>query len=185
MEGAACLAGVAGCGAGQEAATSNQGTSAPGSLGVAGDVRVRDAQFTWSDTVPGNQVRPVGASAELQVTIINEGMGAGSSDRLVSVSSPVATTGRIVSDATIPDGQVLVAGYDDPVASVTLDGAREVQIVLDGLLVPIQAGRTCPRRVRFRRRRRAGSGGQRGEPDVLPPRARAGEPDPLVVPGDS
>ncbi|WP_226369814.1 hypothetical protein [Pseudonocardia oceani] len=34
-----------------------------------------------------------------------------SADRLVAVSSPIATSGRIVGDAAIPDGQVLVAGY--------------------------------------------------------------------------
>lgn len=190
---AACLAGTAACGAGQVAGTAEQRTSAPGSLGEVGSLLVRNAQFVWSDPVPGDVVHPVGGDAELQVTIVNDEVGAGGPDRLVAVSSPVATSGRIVGDATIPDGQTLVSGYDGPVGSITLDGATEVQIVLEGLTTPLRAGLTYPVVFTF-----ADAGDLVlpvgvENPPVLPPRAWDEEedpailgtgPDPLVVPDD-
>ena len=168
---AACLLAVGGCGAGQVAATAEHRTSAPGSLGAVGGVQVRDAQITWSGPVPGDVVHAVGADAPLQVTIVNDERGPGGSDRLVSVSSPVASSVRIVGDATLPDGQVLVAGYDRPVESITLDGAREVRIVLEDLVTPVSAGLTYPVVFTF-----AEAGELRLEvgvenPAALPPRA--------------
>ncbi|GAA3223633.1 hypothetical protein GCM10017691_10780 [Pseudonocardia petroleophila] len=60
---------------------------------------VRNAQFAWSDPVPGGVVYPVGSDAALQVTIINEeSAGLDDGDRLVAVSSPVAGDGRIPQD---------------------------------------------------------------------------------------
>lgn len=192
--GVVCLAGTAGCGAGQEAATAQQGTSSPGATGTVGSLQVRDAQFVWSGPVPGDVVHPEGGDAALQVTIVNDESGAGGPDRLVSVSSPIATSHRIVGDATIADGQALVAGYDGPIASITLDGAREVRIALEDLVVPVRAGLTYPVVFTF-----AEAGDLRLQvgvenPTVLPPRARDGEepgpevpgtaPDPGAVPGD-
>lgn len=188
---AACLAGAGGCGAGQEAGTSNQRASAPGAEGAVGSVLVRNAEFGWSDPVAGDEVHPVGADALLKVTIVNE-RGAGGPDRLVAVSSPIATSGRVVGDATILDGQALVSGYDEPIASITVEGAREVEIVLEDLLVPVRAGLTYPVVFTF-----ADAGPLALEvgvenPDALPPRAGDdGLPagpgtgtDPLLVPGD-
>jgi copper(I)-binding protein len=177
---AACLAGVAGCGAGQVAATAEQRSSAPGSLGAAGSIQVRNAQITWDGPVPGDAVHAAGADAPLQVTIVN-GPGGTEPDRLVAVSSPVAASARIEGDTTIPDGQALVAGYDLPVASITLDGAREVRIVLEDLRRPLRAGLTYPVTFTFAR-----SGDVRLElmvenPQVLPPRARDGEAPDLAV----
>ncbi len=156
-------------------------------------MQVRDAQVSWSEPVAGDEVYPVGADAELQVTIVNRDAGADDPDRLISVSSPVATSGRIVGDATIPDGQALVAGYDGPVSAITLGDAREVTIALEGLIEPLRAGLTYPVVFTF-----AEAGELRLQvgvenPEVLPPRAREAEeepaivgtgPDPFVQPGD-
>ena len=179
---AVCVAVLAGCGAGQEAATANHVTSSPGSTGTVGSVQVRDLQFTWSDPVPGDEVYSPGEDAPLQVTIVNTRTGQGDGDRLVAVSSPVAASGRVIGDASIPDGQVLAAGYDQPVASIVTEGTREVEIVLVDLNAPIRAGMTYPVVFTF-----AEAGELRLQvgvenPSVLPPRARDGaERDPEVL----
>lgn len=172
---------LAGCGAGQEAATSDQRSSSPGSLGQIASIQVRDAQFVWSDPVPGDAVYAPGADAPLQVTIVNGEVGVAATDRLVAVSSPIATSGRIIGDAAIADGQVLVAGYDGPVSSIPVDGAREVTIALEGLTAPIRAGLTYPVVFTF-----ADAGELQLQvgvenPSVLPPRAREAEQDPTII----
>ena len=144
-------------------------------------MQVRDLQFTWSDPVPGDEVYSPGEDAPLQVTIVNTRTGRSDGDQLVAVSSPVAASGRIVGDATIPDGQVLAAGYDQPVASIVTEGTREVVIALVDLNTPIRAGITYPVVLTF-----AEAGELRLQvgvenPSVLPPRARDGaERDPGV-----
>jgi copper(I)-binding protein len=175
LVGAVCVLALSGCGAGQEAATANQVTASGGSAGSSGSLVVRNAQFTWSDPVPGGFVYPAGADAALQVSIINEKTpGPGDGDRLVEVSSPIAAAGRIIGDASIPDGQVLTAGYDLPVASIELPGTRSVDIALVGLTVPVRAGLTYPVVFTFEN-----AGDVRLEvgvenPQILPPRARDG-----------
>jgi hypothetical protein len=155
-------------------------------------MQVRDLQFTWSDPVPGDDVYSPGEDAPLQVTIVNTRTGRGDSDRLVAVSSPVAASGRILGDATIPDGQVLTAGYDGPVASVVVEGTRDVEIALVDLTTPIRAGMTYPVVLTF-----VEAGELRLQvgvenPSVLPPRVRDGAerspevlstgPDPVLPP---
>lgn len=174
--GAVCVLTLSGCGAGQQAQTANQVTASGGSAASVGSLMVRDAQFAWSGPVPGDAVHPAGSDAALQVSIVNEeSPGLDDSDRLVAVSSPVATSGRIVGEARIPDGQVLTAGYDQPVASVDLPGTRSVDIALLGLTTPLRAGLTYPVVFTFEN-----AGDVRLEvgvenPGVLPP--RAGEED--------
>lgn len=179
--GAVCAVGLAGCGAGQQATTSDEPTSAPGSTGSVGPIVVRDAQFVWSDPVLTDAVYQPGADVPLQVTIVNQKTAGPGADRLVAVSSPVATSGRIVGDARIPDGQVLAAGYDQPVASVVMEGTRPIDIALVGLTTPIRSGMTYPVVFTFE---------QAGDlrlmvgvetPQVLPPRAREGEKEPEVA----
>lgn len=180
---ALCVLALSACGAGQQAQTANQVKSSGGSAGSVGSLVVRNAQFTWSDPVPGGFVYPVGSDAALQVSIINEKTaGLRDGDRLVAVSSPIATGGRIVGDASIPDGQVLTAGYDQPVASIELPGTRAVDIALVGLTAPLRAGQTYPVVFTFEN-----AGEVRLEvgvenPQVLPPRARdGGEEDPSFL----
>lgn len=176
LMGAVCVLALSGCGAGQETQTANQVAAAGGSAGSVGSVMVRNAQFAWSDPVAGDVVYPAGSDAALQVTFVNEkSVGLGGGDRLVDVSSPVATGGRILGDASIPDGQVLTAGYDQPVASIELPGTRAVDIALVGLTTPLRAGLTYPVVFTFEN-----AGEVRLEvgvenAQVLPPRARDGE----------
>lgn len=179
--GAVVLALLAGCGAGQLAQTANEVTATGGAEGAVDSIRVRDAQFAADRPVEGDAVYLPGENVPLQMTIVNDAtmsLDDGlAPDRLIAVSSPVARSGRIVGDARIPDGQVLVAGYEDPVASTTLPGAREVGIALLGLTEPIRAGMTYPVVLTFER-----AGPLRLElpvenPDILPPRAGNPPPD--------
>ncbi|MHA6626793.1 hypothetical protein ACU61A_15270 [Pseudonocardia sichuanensis] len=167
---------LAGCGAGQQAQTSVEVTMTGGVGGQVGSMILRDAQFTYDPPVPGDTVYEPGATAPLQVTIVNDattalddGMRA---DRLVSVSSPIAESGRIVGDTRIPDGHVLTAGYDEPVSSIAVDETTVADIALVGLTEPIRAGLTYPVVFTFEH-----AGELRLEvpvenPDILPPRAR-------------
>lgn len=171
---------LAGCGAGQPAATAGQAASSGGAVGAIGTIQLRDAVITYSGPVPGDTVYDPGQDAPLQVTIVNDATGRVDDppvDRLVAVRSPIAASGRIVGDARIPDGQVLTAGYDGPLSSVTPPGTMSVEIVLVGLTEPVRAGLTYPVDLTFER-----AGTVRLEvpveyADVLPPRAFEGPAD--------
>lgn len=174
--GAAALAVlVSGCGAGQLAQTSNQVTATGGVEGRSGSILVRDAQFVWDGPVPGDAVYQPGDDARLQLTIINDAdpaiVDGSAADRLIAVSSPIATSGRITGDTWLPDRGVLTAGYDEPVASILVPGARAVEITLVDLTSPVRAGLVHPVVLTFER-----AGDLRLElpvenPDLLPPRA--------------
>lgn len=167
---------LAGCGAGQQAQTSTQVTMTGGVGGRVGSLVVRDAQITYNGPITGDAVYRPGETAPLQVTIINnatalleDGMRP---DRLESVSSPIARSTRIAGDTRIPDGHVLTAGYDEPVASTVLPGTTVAQIALVDLTEPVRAGLSYPVVFTFEH-----AGALRLEvpvenPDVLPPRAR-------------
>lgn len=86
--GPALLIALGGCGAGQVAATAEQGRRVGRGVGRAGSVLLRDAQITYAGAFPGDTVYEPGDDAVLQVTIVNEGRDA---DRLVGVRSPIAT----------------------------------------------------------------------------------------------
>lgn len=73
--------------------------------------------------------------------IINEGNRA---DRLVRITSPIATYGVIIGDTRIPGHQTLTAGYQRPLASATLPGTDAIRIVHTGLRVPLRAGFSYP-----------------------------------------
>jgi hypothetical protein len=180
---------LSGCGAGQQTQTANQVPASGGAAGSVGSIQVRDAHFQWNGPVPAGAVYRPGDDAPLQVTIVNNATSilpdGFTPDRLVAVSSPVATSGRIVGDARIPDGQVLTAGYDQPLAAVVLPGTREVEITLVGLTEPVRAGVSYPVVFTFER-----AGDLRVDvpvenPRVLPPRARDAQPGhlPAAEPG--
>lgn len=173
--GAVCAVALAGCGAGQQATTSNLRTTAPGATGSVDSIEVRHVQFTWSDPVLGDAVYQPGDVVPLQATIVNEKTAGPGADRLVSVSSPVATSARIVGDARLPDGQVLAAGYEQPVASIVMEGTRAVDIALVGLTAPIRAGMTYPVVFTFERAGELRLSVGVENPPLLPPRARDGE----------
>ncbi|GEL22338.1 putative lipoprotein LpqE [Pseudonocardia sulfidoxydans NBRC 16205] len=141
----AALVGAAGCGAGQHTQTANQVTASGGAAGAVGSIVVRDAHFAWSGPVAGGSVYQPGEDVALQVTIVNERRGGPQpADRLVAVSSPVATSAEIDGDSRIQDGDVVTAGYDQPQASMILAGEGGVDITLIGLTTPIRAGLSYP-----------------------------------------
>jgi hypothetical protein len=170
---AAVLA-LTGCGAGQVTQTSEQITMPGGAQGQVGEIVVRAAQFNYDRPVPGGLVYAPGTDALLQVTIVNEGTGA---DRLVSVSSPIATSGAIVGDTRLPGGQVLTSGYDQPVASITTGEAEADEIGLVGLTSPVRAGLNYPVVFTFERAGTLRLPVPVETPDVLPPRVADAEPD--------
>lgn len=165
---------LTGCGAGQIAQTAEQVSTGGGAAAQAGSILVRDAQFTYDGPVPGDAVYRPGDDATLQVTIVNEGRGA---DTLISVSSPVAGSGRIVGDARVPGDQTLTAGYDQPIAQVTLPYANAVDISLLGITEPIRAGMTYPVVFTFERAGEVQVEVPVENPEMLPPRAREPEPE--------
>jgi copper(I)-binding protein len=167
---------VAGCGAGQVAQTAEQVTENGGAEGRAGQMLVRNAQFTYDRPVPGGTVYEPGATAPLQVTIVNEGPDA---DRLLAVSSPIATSGLIVGEALVPGGQALTAGYNDPISSITTGSTEAIEIALVGLTSPISAGLTYPVDFTFERGGVARVEVPVENPEILPPRARV-----EVLPGE-
>ncbi len=127
---------LAGCGSGNVQTTATGGVG-----GRVGDIVIRDAQFTFDAPIPGDTVYQPGDDAALQATIVNEGDRA---DRLIRVSSPIALASTIIGDARIPGHQVLTAGYEAPIASITPPGSDAVRIVLTGLHVPVRVGFSYP-----------------------------------------
>lgn len=110
---------LAGCGAGQVAQTSSQVAAVGGANGGAGTIAVRDAQIEFPDEAEGGNVYAVGGTAGLRMLISNAGPEA---DRLVSASSPAASSVEIIGDADIPGGQVLTvegAPAEEPAAAAT------------------------------------------------------------------
>jgi copper(I)-binding protein len=100
---AAALA-LTGCGAGQLAQTSEQVASVDGANAMVGAISIRDAVIQFR-APQGSSVYPIGGSAPLQMTIVNSGPQA---DRLVSATSPVATSVQISGKVEIPAGQALL-----------------------------------------------------------------------------
>lgn len=139
---------LAGCAAGQLAATARHVSTAGGANGQVGEIHVEHAQITFDGPVEGDAVYRPGAAAPLQVTIINSGDVA---DRLVAVSSPVASAVQLTGDTRMPGGHALTAGYDDPLAAVTLPKTTAIDITLAGLTTPLRAGLTYPVTFRFER----------------------------------
>ncbi len=74
---------LAGCGAGQRAATSVETPVVDGVSANVGDINIRDAAVT----APGGPVWPAGSNATLNLVIINAGT---TDDSLISASSPAA-----------------------------------------------------------------------------------------------
>src|SRR4051812_883357 len=68
---AALSVALTGCGAGQQAQTSNQVPASGGAAGSVDTIQVRDAHFMWNGPVPAGSVYQPGEDAPLQVTIVN------------------------------------------------------------------------------------------------------------------
>jgi hypothetical protein len=96
---------LAGCAAGQATWTANQQSGSEGAdAGLSGLV-VRNAVIEYSGAAAGGTAYPVGASAPLEMWIVNQGT---EMDRLVSASSPAAESVQISGETEVPGGQVLV-----------------------------------------------------------------------------
>lgn len=126
---------VAGCGAGQVTGTSTQRSSAGGANAGAGDVLVRDAEIKFGGGVPGAVVYPAGATAPLQMRIVNQGAVA---DKLLSASSPAASSVQVSGHTDLPPGDVIVVNG----GSAPLVGDWPVQMSLTGLQQEVRAGLT-------------------------------------------
>ncbi|MBP2368923.1 hypothetical protein [Pseudonocardia parietis] len=150
----AALVFATGCGSGQIAQTANQVTATNGAEGAVGTMLVRDAQLAGQRPVTGDTIHEPGADVPVKVTIVNGATAAVPGvrwDRLVSVTSPLFTGVRLTGDTRIEDGQVLAAGYDDPVSSRTTPGTHRIGITLVGLREPLRAGLTYPVTFTFER----------------------------------
>jgi copper(I)-binding protein len=102
---------LVGCGAGQITQTDTQQSEVNGSSGQVGAIAVRDAELMYPDNPQG--VYAPGSSATLVVTIANTGI---LDDRLLSVSSPAATSVTIDGSSTgtkpLPGNFSISSGLD-------------------------------------------------------------------------
>ncbi|MDR7301441.1 copper chaperone PCu(A)C [Haloactinomyces albus] len=131
---------VTGCGSGQLGRRHLQRIGS-GSEGQVGSMLVRDATFAYDHPIEGNAVYQPGESVAVRATIVNEGS---TTDRLVSVSSPIADEGLVRGEHTIPGGHTLTAGYTEPVASITLPNTTSIDLRLLGLNTALRSGPTYP-----------------------------------------
>lgn len=95
---------LAGCGAGQITQTSTQVSGVNGGSATVGSIAIRDAEFEYEETENAS-VYTRGEDAPLKMSISNN---AGTDDRLVSASSPVARSVKISGEAVVTAGQTLV-----------------------------------------------------------------------------
>lgn len=144
---------LTGCGAGQIAGTAEQVAAVSGYNTSVGPIAVRDAVIVFGEQADGGVVYPRGASAPMSMTIVNEGTEA---DRLVSASSPWASSVTVSGVTEIPAGRSIVVQGEAPVAPEAPEGEdapatptaepapvvapEGTQIVLTGLLDDIRAG---------------------------------------------
>lgn len=116
--------------------------TAPG--GTGGGVRgleIRDARFSASPPRAGDEAYAAGEDAPLTLTIVNAG---DATDRLESVSSPVAGGSRITGDTQILDGSALVSGDGRGAPAQTSPATVRADVVLTDLRAPVRAGLTYP-----------------------------------------
>jgi copper(I)-binding protein len=131
---------LAGCGFAQ--VTEETLPMPPGAEGQVGDILVRHALFPYERPVPGDSVYQPGDTVAVQAFILNEGTG---TDRLVSVSSPIAADGAVLGTNTIRGNHALTAGTTEPaLAANTLRDTTPILLQLTDLNTPIRAGLTYP-----------------------------------------
>lgn len=138
---------LTGCGAGAIAQTSTQASAVNGASGQVGNVFVRNATIDFpANAAPnaGAAYQPGGA-APLSLTLVNSGAAP---DKLLAVTSPVAGTGQITGDATLPGGSTVSVGNNVGTDSQALAG-RTIAIKLNGLVGPVRSGLTYPVVLRF------------------------------------
>lgn len=137
---------LTGCGAGAVSQTASQASGVNGAIAQVGNVLVRNASIDFPPNAPataGAAYQPGGA-APLSMTVVNVGA---TPDKLLAVTSPVAATGQITGDATIPAGSTVTVG-NTGTDSQALAG-RTISIKLAGLVGPVRSGLTYPVSLRF------------------------------------
>jgi copper(I)-binding protein len=130
---------VGGCGAGPSAQTSQEAPAVNGAESGGGPIVVRDAMIVMPSGSGGSGGYAAGATAPLGMWIVNQG---GQPDRLLSASSPAATTGAINGDVTLqPGGTVAVGAAPSPQPSEA-DGqhVQQARIALVALREGVQPG---------------------------------------------
>jgi copper(I)-binding protein len=135
---------LTGCGAGAVTQTAAQASAVNGTGGQVGNVLVRDATIASAANLAGAAYQPGGA-APLNLSLVNTGAAP---DKLLAVSSPVAGSGQITGDATLPGGTVVTVGNNDGADSQALAG-RNIAVKLNGLVGPVRSGLTYPVTFRF------------------------------------
>lgn len=161
--GAAALLVLTGCGS-----YPAQITTPGGADGGTGPIEIRDARFSASPPRAGDQAYAAGGDAPLTLTVVNTG---DATDRLESVSSPVADGFRIGGDTQILGGFALVSGYEQVRPAQTLPGTVRADVALTELRQPVRAGLTYPVTFTFARAGSVTVEAPVGNPDTLPPRA--------------
>lgn len=165
---------LTGCGAGQVTQTAQQVAAVGGANAGAAGVVVRNAEIEFAEGAEGAVVYPRGGSAPLRMSIVNT---EDTADRLVSASSPAASSVQLSGDLEIPGGRLVAveggapaavaAPTATPTASAapgapqatptpapsTADGVAPegTQIVLTGLREDLQTGLTYPLVLTFER----------------------------------
>ena len=157
LRGAALLAGVlamtltvGGCGAGPNAQTGQEAPAVNGAAATTGPIAVRDAMIVLPARPAGPDAYAPGGTAPLRMWIVNQGQ---QPDRLLSASSPAATSVSTGGDLTVaPGGAVAVTAASStasaaPVAPPTGSTGQQVQhasMALVGLREAVQPGQNYP-----------------------------------------
>lgn len=164
---------LAGCGAGQITQTADAVSAVNAAEATVGQIALRGVEFPYTGPISAPAVYSAGATAPVQMSIINSGS---QDDRLVSASSPVASSVQVSGDTTIPAGRAVLvnggAGGTVPSAEPAptsaaaptngrapsaapppsaAPSASGTQITLTGLEQDIRAGLTYPLTLTFQR----------------------------------
>jgi copper(I)-binding protein len=130
---------LAGCGAGQQAQTSEQVAAVGGANADAGNILIRNAEIAYPKSIPSSaDIYPVGGTAPVEMTIVNQGESA---DRLVSATSPLGSV-RIEGDGSLPPQRAIVVSPDE--SAPKTPGATRIKMEITGLREPIRSGLEYP-----------------------------------------
>ncbi|MGH3905030.1 MAG: copper chaperone PCu(A)C [Pseudonocardiaceae bacterium] len=129
---------TAGCGAGQVTQTDAQVAAIDGASADLGSIAIRDVLIPYPEDLHG--VYPAGSVVPVQLTIVNEGVGA---DTLTSVTSPASGRMLVQGATTIPAGMSAASSGEAGQATATpvspLD-VGEVRIALTDTTRPLRPG---------------------------------------------
>lgn len=131
---------LAGCGAGQIAQTAEQQSAVSGASATAQHIEIRNAEIEYP--VGGSQgptAYAAGSSAPVTMTIANDD---DLPDRLVSASSPAASSVQITGDTTVPPHGALIASTT-PGGTPSSIGVP-IAVTLQGLSQDVSPGLSYP-----------------------------------------